>query len=68
MNETRTVYMCSTDFDTELGIGSGHAEVFKALDRLKNKKYCTHDAADDTDCGIYEVEMRVVRVVKEAKF
>lgn len=63
MSETKIVYMCSTDFDTELGMASGQAKVFNSLELINKNCTCVQPGPDN--CGIYEVEITVKKIVQE---
>lgn len=55
MSRTITGYMCKTDFDFELGSYRGGVEVYESIQDLARCRRCV------TECGIVEVEIRVVR-------
>lgn len=57
--DTRTGYMCKTDFDWELGNAAGGNRVFASVDDLRENKRCVDG------CGIVEVAVTLVRVVQE---
>ena len=65
-------YMCSTDFDAELGMKTTNAaKVYASLEALQVDKHCVRPAEEKghrLHCGIYEVEIKIVRVVKEPNF
>ena len=56
---TITGYMCKIDFDFELGAAADGNKVYPSVNALSKG----HDCADD--CGIVEVEVKLVRVVSE---
>lgn len=62
-------YMCSTDFDVELGARS-HARVYPTLRQIKKDHGCVTGKGSALTCGIYEVEIavRLKRIVKKPKF
>lgn len=71
MRETQKGFMCSTDFDTELGMDCNEARVYPTLAKLERDRKCIVEGEQHghrTDCGIYEVEVKIVRVVKPANF
>lgn len=62
------LYMCSTDFDFELGNAAGGTKLYASLEDLKENSPCTTCAKEDYPCGIYEVEVRLVKIVQEGSF
>lgn len=56
--EPRKGYMDLTDFDCELGLAPD-VKVFRSIRDLCHMQGCA-----DSECGIAEVEVRVVRIVK----
>ena len=62
------LYMCSTDFDYELGNAAGGVEVYSSVSDLVESRSCVSCPDEDRPCGIYRVEVRLVRVVKESSF
>ena len=59
--KTRTGFMCKIDFDHELGMASGGNRVHPSVEDLIREHTCAED------CGIVEVEIKLVRVVKEGE-
>lgn len=55
-------YMCSVDFDYELGKAAGGVEVYKSVNDLKKHRHCV-----DAECGIYEVIVERKKVLKESE-
>lgn len=71
MNTGDTVdklYMCSTDFDHELGNAAGGTKLYASLEDLQENNPCTTCPKSDSPCGIYEVEVRLVKVIQEPSF
>ena len=62
------LYMCSTDFDFELGNAAGGTKLYASLEDLKENSPCTTCAKEDYPCGIYEVEVRLVKIIQESSF
>ena len=58
--ETRVGYMCSVDFDHELGQACDGNKVFPTIDTLKEQMECVNKG-----CGIYEVEIKFRKTVAE---
>jgi len=52
-------YMCKTEFDHELL--NGQTSLFPTIKELKEKLKCTED------CGVVEVEIRLVSVVQPSR-
>lgn len=57
-------YLCSTTFDYEAEDTS--YTVYPSLERLKEVRTCCAEGEDS--CGIYEIEVRIKKVIKEANF
>jgi hypothetical protein len=55
-------FMCKTDFDHELSNAKGGSLVYASENNLRAERACIEE------CGIVEVEVRLVRVVKEDNF
>lgn len=62
------LYMCSTDFDFELGNAAGGTRLYSSIEDLKECSPCTMCAKEDYPCGIYEVEVRLVKIIQEPSF
>ncbi len=62
MYKSRIGYMCKIDFDHELGTCSKPSKVFSDIESLIEE----HDCANE--CGIVEVEVCLIKVVKESTF
>ena len=62
------LYMCSTDFDFELGQAIGHTMLYSSIEDLKADKACVTCPHEEHPCGIYEVEVRLVKIIKESSF
>ena len=62
MKNRKTVYMCTTEFDCELGEHSHGVRVFPSVEELKDKCSCW------PECGIVEVECRVKEIVEEGRY
>lgn len=60
------LYMCSTDFDHELGNAAGGTKLFASIEDLKENSPCVSCAKHEYPCGIYEVEVRLVQVIQES--
>jgi len=60
--DTRTGFMCMTDFDHELGDAAGGNRVYPSVEDLQANKIC---CTDKHTCGIVEVEVKVVKVLRE---
>lgn len=58
----RRGFMCSVDFDCELGAAEGGNMVYPSVENLKERRRCVQS------CGITEVEVREVRIVQEADY
>lgn len=50
-------YMCSTDYEFELGSASGGSKVYSSIEDLVNNKKC------HSSCGIFEVEILLKRKI-----
>ena len=61
--EIRTGYMCSVDFDHELGMAKGGNQVFATPEDVQAHLKCV-----STECGIYEVEIKFRSVVVEERW
>lgn len=61
---TRTVegYMCTIDFDCELGAAAGGTKVYASIDDLKDSHDCWKS------CGIVEVEVKYVKTIEDQNF
>lgn len=62
------LYVCSTDFDFELGNAAGGTKLYASIEDLKENSPCTTCAKEDYPCGIYEVEVRLVKIIQESSF
>ena len=62
------LYVCSTDFDHELGNAAGGTKLFASIEDLKENSPCVLCAKHEYPCGIYEVEVRLVNVIQESSF
>ena len=62
MSETKTVYMCATDWYHELGEAPDGCELFPTVEDLKDYKGCTDE------CGIVEVKVTLSKVVQVGTF
>ena len=62
------LYMCSTDFDFELGNAAGYTKLYPSIEDLKENSPCVTCPDEEYPCGIYEVEVRLVKVIKESSF
>lgn len=60
------LYMCATDFDLELGEAADGIKVYSSLNDLKKNLTCVNNTYP-YHCGIYEVEVRVVRVIQDGE-
>ena len=61
MDEVKKGFMDKTDFDFELENVSEGTKVFPTVKALKENMKCVDE------CGIVEVEIKLVRVVEEGK-
>ena len=57
---SKTGYMCEIDFDCELGRAKGGTRVYPSIEDLKERHDCWEE------CGIVEVEVRMVRQISPA--
>jgi hypothetical protein len=64
MSDERKVrgFMCKIDWDHELGNAYGGNTIHPSEESLRDKHKCTDE------CGIVEVEVTLVRVVKESDY
>ena len=62
------LYMCSTDFDYELGNAAGGTKLYASIEDLKENSPCTACAKEHSPCGIYEVEVHLVEIIQESSF
>ena len=60
------LFMCSTDFRHGLGEASGGTKLFSSIEDLKENSPCVTCAKEDHPCGIYEVEVRLVKIIQES--
>ena len=60
MRNSHVGYMCKADFDFELD--NGNAPVYTTLDGLRAARKCVDE------CGIVEVEVKLVRVVQDTDY
>lgn len=60
MREVRKGYMCLTDFDFELGEAPGGNRIFTSAEE------CFKDLKCAESCGVAEVEVRKIAVLREA--
>jgi hypothetical protein len=60
--ETRTGYMCKTEFDYDLSNAKGGSKVFSSVEDLRQCCRCV-----EKECGIVEVEVKVIRVIQESR-
>jgi len=58
-NAKTVYYMCKTDYDFELP--NCETFVYPDIKELREKRSCVED------CGIVEVEIRIVRIVQPSK-
>ncbi len=58
MDSTKKVYICSIDWEHELGEVTDHTKVYSSVEDLKRQHTCWKS------CGITEVEVRFVREVE----
>lgn len=54
------MYMCMTDFDTEMG--HSEVEMYPSVEQLKKERECV------SECGIVEVNVKFSRVVQEPNY
>ncbi len=54
-------FMCTIDWDYELGEALGGNRIYPSVRDLKDNH------ATSTECGIVEVEVRIVKTVKKGK-
>lgn len=55
-------YMCSVDFECELGMASGGHRVFGSIDDLLNHKKCVYQ------CGIVKVRVQYLETITEPDY
>lgn len=59
MSKHLKAYVCTTSIDTDLAMGAPDTTIYRTLRDLKSKRDCWKE------CGIYELEITVKRVVRE---
>lgn len=57
--KTLKFYVCGTAYDTDMALGAPDFRVFETVKDLKLARSCW------VECGIYELEISVKRVVKK---
>ena len=63
----KTGFMCSTDFEEHIEHDPDGTTIYRSEASLRDHKGCVSGDAEELPCGIYEVEVRIKRVVTESK-
>ena len=61
----KTLYMCQTDFECELGAASDGVRVYPSIEALQKHQTCT---LDGNGCGIVAVSVELIKVEKESDY
>lgn len=62
------LYMCSADFDHELGEAAGGTKLYASIEDLRENSPCVTCPKEEHPCGIYEVEVRLVQIIQKPSF
>jgi len=61
MDEPKYGYMCTTDFNWEVGEALGGTTIYPSVEDLKHHRKCVEK------CGVVKVEVKLVEVVEPGK-